>query len=262
MIIRCLLGLALLSVLPLQEGLAWGPTGHRIVAHIAEMNLDPEVLKAIQKKFNIKHLASVAHWADAIKERKGRPIIRHYTNIAEGHRTYRQERDCPRKRCVTEKVKAYQQVLADSSESLKRRKDALKFLVHLVADVHQPMHIGNAKDRGGNEIPVVFQGWPTNLHKVWDSKLIFLNGKTEAQFARDLNRSITLENKKKWTRGGVEEWTNESRALVMDYGYVLKFSNGRALSPEYIEGGRAVVNKCLQRAGYRLAHMLNRIFKD
>lgn len=262
MIIRCLLGLALLSVLPLQEGLAWGPTGHRIVAHIAEMNLDPEVLKAIQKKFNIKHLASVAHWADEIKKSQGQPVVLHYTNISEGHRTYRQERDCPRKRCVTEKVKAYQQVLADGSESPKRRKEAFKFLVHLVADVHQPMHIGHAKDRGGNEIDVVFQGWPTNLHKVWDSKLIFLNGRSEIRVARLLNRAITPQEKLEWARGGVEDWTNESRARVLDFGYVLKFSNGRALSPEYIEGGRAVVNQCMQRAGYRLAQMLNRIFKD
>jgi len=95
MIVRCLIGFALLSALPLQEGLAWGPAGHRIVGHIAEMNLDPQVLKTIQREFNIKHLANVATWADDIRKSGDRPDFQHYTNIAAGHRTYHQPRDCP-----------------------------------------------------------------------------------------------------------------------------------------------------------------------
>ncbi len=175
-IVRCLIGFALLSAIPLQEGLAWGPAGHRMVGHIAEMNLEPEVLKTIQVEFNIKHLANVANWADQIKKSKRKPDVLHYTNIAEGHRTYNQQRDCPRKRCVTEKIKEYRSILTDSAASPKNRKEAFKFLVHLTADVHQPMHMGYAKDHGGNEIAVVFQGKPANLHLVWDSKLVFLYG--------------------------------------------------------------------------------------
>lgn len=262
-IVRCLIGFVLLSANPLQEVLAWGPAGHRIVGHIAEMNLEPGVLKTIRVEFNIKHLANIATWADAIKKskRKRKPDVLHYTNIAANQRTYNQQRDCPRKRCVTEKIVEFQFVLADSAASPKIRKEAFKFLVHLMADVHQPMHMGNAKDRGGNEIDVVFQGKPVNLHQVWDSRLIFLNGKSQAQFARDLNRSITPENKKMWSAGTPGDWTSESRALVLDYGYPLKFSNGRELSPEYIERGRSIVEERLQRAGIRLAQLLNRLLK-
>ena len=261
MLIRWLLGMALLSVLPLQESLAWGPAGHRIASHIAEMNLAPEVRKVILKKFNIKHLANVANWADEIKKHPDKPDVLHYTNIAEGERTYSQPRDCPLHRCVTEKVKEYQRILADESASAKVRKEAFKFLVHLVADVHQPMHMGYEKDRGGNEITVFFQGEPVNLHKVWDSRLIFLQGRSETWFARLLNGKIAPRDRHQWAAGHVEDWTNETRALVLDYGYTLRFSQGSELSPEYIERGRIIIEKQLQRAGLRLAALLNRLMK-
>ncbi len=261
-VVRYLIGCVLLSAMPLQEGLAWGPTGHRIVGHIAEMNLDPEILKTIRKKFNINHLANVANWADAIKKSKHKPDVLHYTNIAVGHRTYDQQRDCPRKRCVTEKIKEYESLLIDPKSSPRTRKEAFKFLIHLVADVHQPMHLGYEKDRGGNEIAVFFGGKPTNLHRVWDRDLISLKGKTQLQFARQLNRSISPGNKKQWAGGTSDDWSNESRALVLDYGYRLQFSKERELSLNYIREGRKIVEERLQRAGIRLADMLHRLLKN
>jgi len=240
--------------------LAWGPAGHRIVGIIAEMNLDPLVLKTIRKNFNINHLANVANWADDIKSSDHKPDVLHYTNIATGHRTYDQERDCPLKRCVTEKIKEYENILIETGGTRKSRKEAFKFLVHLVADVHQPMHLGNKKDRGGNDITVYFENKRTNLHRVWDHDLIFLNGKSYLRFARQLGRSITPKNKKQWAGGTPDDWSNESRALVLDYGYVLQFSGRRELSQNYIREGRIIVEKQLQRAGIRLAEMLNRLF--
>jgi hypothetical protein len=226
------------------------------------MNLDPEILKTIRKKFNINHLANVASWADAIKKSKHKPDVLHYTNIAVNHRTYNQKRDCPRKRCVTEKIKEYESLLIDPESSRKTRKEAFKFLIHLVADVHQPMHLGYEKDRGGNEIAVFFGGKPTNLHRVWDRDLIFLAGNTPLQFARQLNRAITLENKEQWVGGTSDDWSNESRALVLDYGYRLQFSKGREISLNYIHEGRKIVEERLQRAGVRLAELLNRLLKN
>ena len=259
-VIKYWIAFVLLSAIPLQEGLAWGPAGHRIVGHIAEMNLDPQVLKTIRKDFNIKHLANVANWADEIKRSDPKPDVLHYTNIAAGHRKYNQERDCPQKRCVTEKIKEYEGILVSPKSSRKTRKEAFKFLVHLVADVHQPMHLGNKKDRGGNEIKVYFESKRTNLHRVWDHDLIFLNGKTQLQFARLLNQAITLENKNRWAGGTPEDWSNESRAMVLDFGYRVQFSMKRELSQNYIQEGRAIVDERLQHAGIRLAELLNRLF--
>ncbi|MDH3256567.1 MAG: S1/P1 nuclease [Nitrospinota bacterium] len=261
-VVLYVIGIVLLSAIPLQEGLAWGPAGHRTVGIIAEMNLDPQVLKTIRKKFSINHLANVANWADAIKRSDDKPDVLHYTNIAVGYRTYNQKRDCPRKRCVTEKIKEYERILIDPGTSPNSKKEAFKFLVHLVADVHQPMHLGYEKDRGGSKIEVFFGEKPTNLHRVWDHDLIFLKGKSQLQFARQLNRAITPENKKLWSGGTPDDWSNESRTLVLDVGYRLQFSEGRKLSPGYIQEGRTIVEERLQRAGIRLAEMLNRHLKN
>lgn len=208
-----------------------------------------------------RSLANVANWPDEIKKRDNRPDVLHFTNIAVNHRTYNQKRDCPRKRCVTEKIKEYENILVDPESSLKIRKEAFKFLVHLVADVHQPMHLGHEKDRGGNEIAVYFGSKPTNLHRVWDHDLVFLKGKSQRQFALQLNRSITPENKKQCVGGTPDGGSNESRALVLDYGYRLQFSRGRELSSNYIREGRRIVEERLQCAGIRLAETLNRLLK-
>ena len=223
----------MLSAIPLQEGLAWGPAGHRIVGHVAELNLDPQVLNTIRRDFSINHLANVANWADEIKRSDLKPDVLHYTNIAVDHRRYNQKRDCRRKRCVTEKIKEYESILIDRESSQKTRKEAFKFLVHLVADVHQPMHLGNKKDRGGNGIVVYFGIKRTNLHRVWDHDLVFLDGKSQQQYARRLNQSITPGDKKLWIGGTSDDWSNESRALVLDFGYLLQFSKGRKLSQNY-----------------------------
>jgi hypothetical protein len=121
-VVRFLIGCVLLIAIPLQKGLAWGPAGHRIVGDIAEINLDPQVLETIRTEFNINHLANVANWADAIKRSDHKPDVLHYTNIAVGHRTYNQQRDCPQKRCVTEKIKEYESILIDPGSSRKTRK--------------------------------------------------------------------------------------------------------------------------------------------
>lgn len=249
-----------ISFMPVSHGLAWGPQGHRIVGMIAEFHLEPEVRNRILREFNIKHLSHVANWADAVKRDRKATRSFHYTNIDDASDRYQQSRDCPRKACVTAKIKEYADQLQNRASPPKVRLEAFKFLVHLVADVHQPMHLGNSQDRGGNDIRVIFEGKPTNLHAVWDHGLIDRNGKTLLQYARFLNREVTPEQARKWTGGMPEDWTNESRALVLKHGYPIS-EDGR-LTPQYIERGRRVVASQLQKAGVRLGDLLNRILQS
>lgn len=242
-------------------GWAWGPQGHRIIAHLAELRLDPAVRNTLERQFNIKHLAPIANWADEIKHQPGAPDVLHYTNIADGEATYDRRRDCPRGNCVTEKIPEFQRILADSARPVKERQQALKFLVHLVADVHQPMHVGNEKDRGGNEIPVRVGNHSTNLHALWDSGLIVLGGRSLVQYARVLNESITPSEARRWEAGDVVTWTHESRALALKYGYPLLKGPGGRLSERYLQRGRVVIELQLMKAGVRLAHLLNRTLK-
>ena len=251
--------IVLISFMPVSHGLAWGPQGHRIVGVIAELHLEPEIRNRILREFNIKHLSNVANWADEIKRHRKATRSFHYTNIDRSSHRYKQSRDCPRKACVTEKIKQYAGRLQDRTAAPKVRLEAFKFVVHLVGDVHQPMHLGNSKDRGGNDIRVLFQGKPTNLHAVWDHGLIDRNGKTLLQYARFLNQDVTPEQARKWIGGTPEDWTDESRALVLKHGYAI--SEGGRLTPRYLEQGRRVVADQLKKAGVRLGDLLNRILQ-
>ena len=96
-------------------------------------------------------------WADKIRRKRRQESPWHYTNVRPGEWTYEAARDCPNGNCVTEKIKEFVAVLANIENPLEKRKDALKYLVHFVGDVHQPLHLGNRKDRGGNRISFLIQ---------------------------------------------------------------------------------------------------------
>lgn len=249
---------ALILVFSVEPVAAWGPDGHRIVCEIAQIHLLPRTRKVIQQNFNIKYLALVANWAEVIKSKPRKPDLRHYTNIEEGKWTYDQTRDCPHKNCVTEKIREFERVLSNKRLFYFDRKDALKFLVHLIGDIHQPMHLGNLADRGGNEIDVLVNGETTNLHALWDNGLIDRGEESLVQYAEKLDARTTDEEIKEWTKSYVEHWSNESRELSLKYGYSLSLTEDGELSNEYLARGRLIVEKQLRRAGVRLAHILNR----
>jgi hypothetical protein len=237
---------------------AWGPDGHRIICEIAERHLLPRTREIIHKNFNIEKLTLVANWADAIKKSPRKPDVLHYTNIEEGVWTYDQTRDCPNKKCVTEKIREYEKTLSNKRLFYFDRKDALKLLVHLVGDIHQPMHLGNLVDRGGNEIKIIVNGEETNLHALWDSGLIFHENDSLIQYAEKLDVRTTGEEISEWIKTYVEDWSNESRELSLKYGYPLIVDEDGNISDDYIARGRVIVEEQLRRAGVRLAHILNR----
>ncbi len=261
---KCFFGLGIIGfilTIYFKDACAWGSAGHRIVANIAELNLEPKVISKIRREFNIKHLSNVAVWADDKKIKRARPIVLHYTNIAESQRIYNQPRDCPEKNCVTEKIKDFISVLENKTFPWIKRFKALKFLVHLVADVHQPMHLGNAEDRGGNEIKLNMGEESINLHALWDHFLLPTHNNKLRDLARKLNNEIGQNQKEDWSQSTVVDWTNESRELVLDFAYQVKFNSQRTLSDEYIKQGRKIVKHQLSKAGIRLSHTLNQIIK-
>ncbi len=137
------------------HGSAWGPEAHRIVGLIADQHLQPEVRKRIKQDFNITSLANVANWADHVRDKKSQGPW-HYANVLEGERTYVKKRDYGDGKCVVEKVREFSEVLSLSGSPLQEQLEALKYLVHFVADLHQPLYLGNRKDRGENKIQINF----------------------------------------------------------------------------------------------------------
>ena len=241
----------ILWVIHVPDSIAWGPQGHRVIGLIADYHLKPEVKDLIAKKFNINSLAEVATWADRTRKKRKEEGPWHYTNIAEGQWTYEADRDCPEKACVTEKIGEFSNTLVDRSISARERKDALKYLVHFVGDVHQPLHLGNQKDRGGGTLHFPYKGKTVSLHYLWDGGLIDWN-ESLLEYAMRLNGRVSRAEISGWNRSAVADWANESRSLALKVAY-----NVDGLSKDYIKRGRDVIDLRLTQAGIRLAHLLN-----
>lgn len=246
----------LLFLLPAQTATAWGPEGHRIVGDIAQWRLMPEAQRKIEKDFNIKRLADVSDWADEVKDTRHQKKW-HFTNIEKMAHGYNRQRDCANGECVTEIIPRYEKILRDTSASVEKRKEALMYLVHFVADAHQPLHLGNEEDKGGNNVSLNFSGRTTNLHALWDSDLIHHYKKASlVKYAHKLNRKIHEQDALRWTQSQVVDWTNESRSLALDFAYSPMLTAEVPMS--YVLRSKAIIENQLCRAGVRLAHLLNR----
>ena len=244
----------ILLVVKVPDSAAWGPQGHRVIGFIADGHLKPEVKELIAEKFNINSLADVATWADRTRKKRKEESSWHYTNIEEGQWTYDAQRDCPDRACVTEKIHEFSSILR--STPLRERKDALKFLVHFVGDVHQPLHLGNLKDRGGGTLRFLYKGEATSLHYLWDGGLIDWGEISLLKYAARLNGRVSEAEVSTWSLSTVSDWANESRSLALKVAYSV---DKEGLSKAYIKRGREVINLRLTQAGVRLAHLLNTI---
>lgn len=236
----------------------WGPQGHRVIGYVAELNLAPETKKIIVEEFNINNLADVANWADKVKKKRAREKPWHYANIKGREWAYVPERDCPDKNCVIEKIKEFSLALENIENIHSKRKDALKYLAHFVGDVHEPLHLGNRKDRGGVKIRVRYLGENVSLHYLWDGGLINWKKVSLLKYALHLNNKWIDSEKGAWLGSDVSGWADESRLLALKYAY--SFGNG-GLSKAYINRGREILEQRMVQAGLRLADLLNKIFK-
>lgn len=168
---RCLL--IVLLALHVQAVHGWGNAGHRIVADLAWTQLTPQARVAVNRLLALEPgatLASVSTWADDTRDDTTRRW--HFVNFPEGACRYDPARDCPDGQCVVAAGDRQIAVLGDSTAPDAQRLQALKYVVHLVADVHQPLHAGHFEDRGGNRYQLQAFGEGTNLHALWDSGLL------------------------------------------------------------------------------------------
>ena len=251
----------LLCFLTPQTALGWGGDGHRIVGATAEPLLTPQAKSAVSDLLGDESLAEATTWADDIKrDRAYRWAKRlHFITIDPAAETVDLARDCPDNDCVVSAIQHFSQKLADPATPRKERIEALKFIAHFVGDVHQPLHVGHAKDRGGNSVKVEFAGRETNLHEVWDSRLLRSTGLSWQQVAGELTADPGP------APTGTEDlspvaWANESHAYVR--GQIYQFSPGDDLEGEYSARNVPLMRDRLHRGGVRLANLLNVIFDD
>ena len=246
------IGFILLSVAPGAH--AWGPTGHRAVGRIAERHLTRQAALAVAELIAPEQLSYVTTWADDIRSEpdwaKADPW--HWVTIPDGQ-TYDSAPKNPGGD-VLEAIARFEKVLGDRMAPRLERIQALKWLSHLIGDLHQPLHVGRGDDRGGNEVLVLWFNEPSNLHSVWDSKIIESSQLSFSELAELVNHP-TAEQVREWQASGPREWARESQELRSSYYQI----GDRRLSYRYIHDHWPTVERRLVRAGVRLAGELNRL---
>lgn len=235
--------------------LAWGRDGHQLVAQVADRQLAPRARSQVEHLLALEPgatLASISTWAD--EHRSPSTAAWHYVNLPRGACTYVPPRDCPDGRCVVAAIERQADLLANESNAAGIRLQALKYLVHLVADIHQPFHAGSADDKGGNLYQLqAFGGRGTNLHAVWDSGLIEHAPEGTEQFRKAV---LAATPAKALASGTPATWAEESCQVVWANRAEL-YPTGHRLEADYATRMTPVVRDRLVRAGARLAALLN-----
>lgn len=264
----------LLAALAVAHVEGWGPQGHRLVAMVATNHLSPVARTNVQLLLGDESLADVAVWADEYLQGNNQTSFWHYVNIPADAVRYDRDRDCPRqpgvsaggrgdawRDCVVDRIRYNQERVANRMLDRADRAVALKFLVHLIGDLHQPFHALGV-ERGGNGIPVSVFGSPKcgypdgtrfdcNLHSLWDSELIAHRKLRDRAYAAELERQITA---RRWNASGsAADWAMESHALAKA---ALLPPHGEA-DEEYYRAHMGQIDQRLALGGLRLARVLN-----
>jgi len=230
----------------------WGKTGHRVIGQIAQDNLTPKAQKEISDLLYGETLATVSTWADEIRSDSSYDSYKvwHYVNMPLDKKYEEVEHTQDNVVIGIQKCIA---VLKDNSASKEEKIFHLRFLVHLVGDIQQPLHVGRAEDYGGNKIYVEFFKDGTNIHRVWDTDMIenFNMSYTE------ISEYLQSYKKQDFAQGDAICWANESQQIVKK---VYEIEVGEQLSYSYIYSNFYIVKDRLYRAGIRLANLLNSIY--
>jgi hypothetical protein len=159
---------------------------------------------------------------------------------------------------VIGKTEQFLAVLKDPKADQATKAEALKFVIHFVGDMHQPLHDEDNADKGGNDRHVILDGHPDNLHWVWDTGLIERIDRNPQALAAELERRITNQDRATWVKGSIEDWVMEGHRLAQTIAYGdLGSDNPAVIGPEYERQADPIIELQLQKAGVRLAYLLN-----
>ncbi|HYD41991.1 MAG TPA: S1/P1 nuclease [Anaeromyxobacter sp.] len=266
---RPALAAALVALLAPSLTRAWSTAGHEVVGTIAEARLSPPARALVREIAGDVPLSApeLGSWADWIRDRDTGPW--HYVNIPFESGRYTPARDCPRGACAVAAIARQEAILRDPRASAMARADALRWLVHLVADLHQPLHAGDGRDRGGNELRVRLRDGrdETDLHRVWDVEVIsaVVARRGPQRAAREILDRVSHAQAALWAgaldpAAWAEESNREARALYAELGRSPDDRDLQPLTPpDYARAQRPRTEAALARAGIRLAALLDRI---
>ena len=246
---------------------AWGPMGHDVVAAIAEQNLTRKAKKNIEKLLDGHSIVFYSSWMDNIQNSpswKGgydKTKTWHYANVDKGltYQTMQKNENGDVVSALTELTKQLTENYDNLTDSI--RVDYVKMIVHMVGDLHCPMHAGRLSDRGGNGTKVKWFGQKTNLHSVFDSKMIESSRKWGYQeWVEQLDRK-DRKFKKAAVQGSYEDWFMKTVSNAAEiYDYVERQEEDEPnLSYQFVYDFSPMLEESLTLGGYRLAYVLNTI---
>lgn len=254
-----LLALACVPLAPVAPAYAWGPLGHRITGAIADDNLSGAARAHVHQILGLEDLAEASTWPDDMRsdpsdfwQKTASPW--HYVTVL--HEGGYQPADAPSQGDAITALTRFTATLRDPKASEADKRLALRFVVHIIGDLHQPLHVGIHKDRGGNDFKISFFGQQMNLHMLWDSSMLEGKNLSYTEYARWLERSISPADVIAWSDIRPQTWMNESIALEKTV-----YPAAPELSWSYAFEHRPEAEARLKRAGVRIAAYLNWVFE-
>ncbi len=242
---------------------AWGQKGHDIICSIAEANLSNKAKKSIKKILDQHSIVYYSSWMDNMQNfkeyRKAYDSTRtwHYGNVDSGY-TYKTMVKNAAGDILTSTTMIIEKL---KSKKLDKQTQSyyLKMLIHLIGDMHCPMHAGRLSDRGGNNYQLLWFNQPSNLHSIWDSKMIESARRWAYTEWRDNLNICNKQQIDSITSGTLEEWFLNTTYLANKLYSEVKFN--QKLSYDYVANHNQLLENQLLKAGYRLAKILNEIYK-
>lgn len=286
----CLVAAAILG-LGASPAFAWGDRGHEVTALIAYRHLTPQarlkldaLLAADTDGLTAPDFASRATWADKYRSQHRETAAWHFVDIEIDSPDLKSAcfdfpalsasqpaSQGPAEDCVVNKIEEFAAELQSAATPPAERQLALKFLIHFIGDLHQPLHAADHSDRGGNCIGLTgvddrhSAARTSNLHAYWDVTVVDAQGDSAGQIAARLDAGISAASMAEWTAGTARSWAMETFAVARRDAYALPSQptcatgGAVALSEEYRAAARNVAATQLQKAAIRMASMLNRL---
>lgn len=243
--------------------MAWGQNGHRVIGEIADARISGKSRAEIELILGEEDIAEASTWPDEQRsnpaefwQREAGPY--HYVTVPEGQ-TYA-EAGAPEEGDALSALDGFTATLRDPGASREDKALALRFIIHIVGDVHQPLHAGNGEDRGGNDVRVQWFGAETNLHSVWDSRMIESQNLSYTEYADWLDRQISPAQTIEWWDKNPQVWIAES-AGIRDTIYPVTDNAMPSLGYDYQFQHLATAELRLQQGGVRLAAYLDWVFR-
>lgn len=237
----------------------WGPKGHDTVAYIAECHLSKRAKRKIENLLNCRSMVYVANWMDSAShtEEYAHTKTWHYVNVDADEADYATSRKEPMGDVVTA-INTLVSELQSGELSPEQERIELMMLIHLVGDMHCPMHAGYKSDRGGNGTKIKFFGKQQNLHSLWDSDIVESAHRwSYTEWQQQIDRA-TRKDVKRYAEGTPDDWIEETSTLAKDI--YSRTPSGANLSYDYVNHYTPTIEDQLLKGGIRLAALLEEIY--